>query len=378
MKILGFIILAALIIIIGFYLYAQYRMRNMKDKKNLEEVIDKHAQELLDKKKVPGFAIAVVKGDRYYIKGFGFSDIERNIPVDTNSIFEIGSISKVFTTELTEILVRKNIISWNDNIMKFIPEDYKPEKDDSTTLLHLATHTSGYPRIPDTFINKIKDECNPYSWLTKEDLLEYIKNPSQKKAPDTKISDYSNLGNGLLGHILEWKTGKTLEELMRTEIWNVLNMNSTTFSVKDDEHRVQAYDTSLKKTCHWDFPILYSCGAIKSSIKDMLSFLRANIDQSSLNEVFKSTHLEIYKHPDMGTAKGWFVDRITNLILPVGYIVWHNGGTGGFSSYLGILPDDKVGVVVLCNRAEANNEIEHFAHKLLLFGKKISFSENKK
>lgn len=371
LKIIGIIILAIIVIAVGLWGYARYKFNNMKDTHDLEKRIDKICNDLIKKDSVESFCIAVVKGDEHYIKGFGWADKENKIPIDSNTIFEIGSISKVFTTELAEILSQKGMIDWNASINNYLPENLRGKQYENTTLLHLATHTSGFPRLPESLLSKMTDECNPYASLTMADFEAYIKNPTDKKQPDTKVSDYSNVGNGLLGHILEWASGKSFDSLLHEEIISKLAMTSTGLNVKDSTRFATGYDVKGNKTCHWDLPIMYSAGAIRSDMVDMVKFAKANL-HGELKNVFKETQKPQY---DLPVGKGWQIDKTMNAIIPIGTTVWHNGGTGGFSSYIGFSANDNIAIIILANQGEVNEKIESIVPLILMAAKKVSFKK---
>lgn len=375
LKIIGIIFLVIILSFIGFGGYLYYKLKSLKDTNDLEVRIEKECNKFIDQKKSVGLAIGVIQGDKIFANGFGYADLENKIPVDTLTIFEIGSISKVFTSEIARILSEQKIIDWNSTIYESLPEQYRPEKDDGTTLLDLVTHTSGYPRLPESLLNKMKDDCNPYNDLIENDFYEYIKTATDKLEANSENYDYSNLGYALLGNILELKVGKSYEELLQIEICKKLNMKYTSLSVNDSLTFANAYDEKRNKTCHWDFPVMYSAGAIRSNINDMLLFAKANLNENPLSFSFKETQNAIYDIPLGKIGKGWHIDYISGKIFGLGNIIWHNGGTGGFRSYIGLLPKSKVAVIVLSN--QSGDELDKMAIKILIMAGNISLSSQK-
>lgn len=373
MTILGVSIAVVLLIVVGFVIYLKYRINNIPDTNNLREIVDKNAQQLIAQQKVVGMAVGIIQGEKMYMQGYGYADIAQKTPVDSSTLFEIASISKVFTTELTEILVQQKQLAWEDKVYQFIPNGYQPNKDDGTTLLHLATHTSGYPRIPKALLDKITNDCNPYATLTETDILNYVKNPQDKRVPEQSTYDYSNFGIGLLGHILEWKTGQTYEQLLEQELLSKLDMKNTGLTVKNSAKFAVSYDSMRKVTCHWDFGVLYGAGAIRSDLTDMMKFAKANLNgKTPYDTLLRSTQKPLYTTITGAAAKGWQIDDQTDLVLGIGKVVWHNGGTGGFSTFIGLIPDRNVGIVILANQADVNKEIEQMAYKLLLKAQKVT------
>lgn len=372
LKIAGIIVLVIILAIAGFFGYAWYRIRHIKDTHDLQAHTDKVCNDFIQKKHAPGLCIGIIKGDVMYIKGFGYADKElRNVP-DANTIFEIGSITKVFTAEMAQLLVDKGLIQWNDNILKYLPEEAKLPFDDSTTLFHLVTHTSGFPRLPDSILAKMTNECDPYSTLTEEQFNDYLRHCTDKKRPDLKNYDYSNMSAALLGRILEYRTGKDYESLLQELICTPLQMQSTSLYVKDSSRFATGYDEKGNKTCHWNIPVMYACGAIRSDVNNMLKFLRVQMDEAApLYPPFHKTHQQVHEVTNMGMAYGWHIDHLSGVLSGVFGIVWHNGGTGGFRTYMGFVPKKKTGIIILAN--QATEEVDALGTDLLIKACNTSF-----
>jgi CubicO group peptidase (beta-lactamase class C family) len=372
LKIFG--IVAAVIVVIGVAVvgYLFYRLRNVADTRQLAKIIDKNSQQLVDKKEVVGLAVAVVKGGKVHQAGYGLASLEGRVPMTPETIVEIGSLSKVFTTSLAQLLVERGQLRWEDNLNQHLPAEARPP-DDGTTLLHLATHMAGYPRLPEVFFQKMTDDCDPYQSLDLADLLAYVRAPTDKAKPDPTKSDYSNLGLGLLGHVLEWKTGQGYDQLLQELLCQPLGLAHTGLHVRDSARLAVGHDAAGRPTCYWQFPVLYGAGAIQASLADLAKFAQANLADDALGRSLQATHQQVYETPDGGIGKGWHIDRSSTPLTRVGDIVWHNGGTGGFSTYLGLLPKEKVAVIVLANQGEANEAIERLALKLLFAAKHVSF-----
>lgn len=363
--VIGVIFLIIVLVILSFYFLIRYRAENFDTKQTVVGFLDKKAKKYIDEKGV-GMAICVIKEEQILIKTYGYSDLEIRKKIDSNSTFEIGSISKVFTSEITEILHLRNELNWNDSITKYYPFEYNPNLNDGTQLIHLASHTSGFPRVPEKFFPKIElDTCNPYSNLNIKDLEDYLKNPSEKKKPTTSSYNYSNLGNGLLGHILEWRTKKSFEELLQEEICGKLNMKYTSINSVDTINLTTAYDDRKMKTCHWNFPILYSAGAIKSNITDMSRFLFAHLHDAYFSKVLKNCTEKISTDIQGYVGKGWMTEKLTSHLFGLKPVVWHNGGTGGYASYMGMLPDDNIGVIILSNKSDDKGDIDQLGISIL-------------
>lgn len=374
LKIVGIIVLLLIIVATGFFGYAWYRIKHVKDTHDLQAQADSMCTDFIQKKQAPGLCIGIIKGDVMYIKGFGDADTElKNVP-DANTIFEIGSITKVFTAEMAQLLVDKGSLQWNDNILKYLPEEAKLPFDDSTTLFNLVTHTSGFPRLPFAILAKMANACDPYSTLTEEQFNDYLRHCTDKKKPDLKHYDYSNMSAALLARILEYRTGKDYETLLQELICGPLQMQSTSLYVKDSSRFATGYDEKGNKTCHWNIPVMYGCGAIRSDVGNMMRFLRAQMDEAApLYPSFHKTHQQVEAIP-AGIGYGWHIDHLSGVMSGVFGIVWHNGGTGGFRTYMGFVPEKKTGIIVMAN--QASDGVDRLGIDLLIKAATTSFKED--
>ena len=293
----------------------------------------------------PAIAVGIVRKDGSREMFFaGTLHSGGDTAVDENTIFEIGSISKAFTGILLARMVEKGELSLSDTATMHLPPEVTLSED--ITLMHLATHTSGLPRMPDNFAPK--DPANPYADYTVRQMYDFL---SETDAGTTVGGNpaYSNLGTGLLGHILERRSGKDYETLMIERIAEPLDMNSTTTRPRPENvDRVAGAHAAMTPVSAWDIPTFAGAGDINSTLKDMLVFTAANLGQleTDLNESMMNSHAPRVKPMGSLTKLGlaWHVTGETGR-----EITWHNGGTGGFASFMGFRPDTSEGVVVLSN-----------------------------
>jgi D-alanyl-D-alanine-carboxypeptidase/D-alanyl-D-alanine-endopeptidase len=272
-------------------------------------------------------------------------------PVDADTVFEIGSITKVFTSLLLADAVRRGEVTLTDPVSKYLPPNVKvPERGGKKiTLVDLATHTSGLTRMPSNFYPK--DPGNPYADYTEAQLYEFLSSVELTRDIGSKF-EYSNLGVGLLGHALARRAGTDYETLVRTRILEPLGMKSTaiTLSKSMKEHLTPGHDGALQQVANWDIPTLAGAGALRSTANDLLTFLAANIgiEKSSLAP---SMAAMIAARRPAGTA---------NLEIALGWHIWtrdgheiisHGGGTGGYRTWIGFELKSRTGVVVLSNTA---------------------------
>ena len=218
-------------------------------------------------------AVGLVSPKGTQIIGYGrISDKDATRP-GPDTVFEIGSISKVFTGLLLARLVEQKVVSLNEPVQKLLGDSMQVPKygEREITLVDLATHTSGLPRMPNNFTPK--DPKNPYADYTVEQMNEFLGRHKLVREPGQQ-SAYSNLGMGLLGHALALKAGKSYEALLRDEICKPLDMNDTviTLDASRQARFAQGHDADGNVESHWDIPTLAGAGAIRSTAADMLKF----------------------------------------------------------------------------------------------------------
>ena len=268
---------------------------------------------------------------------------------DANTVFEIGSITKVFTSLVLADMVERGEVKLDDPVAKFLPSTVRvPGRDGKViTLLDLANQVSGLPRLPGNL--KPADPGDPYADYGPAQLYEFLSGYALTRGIGEKY-EYSNLGVGLLGHALALKAGVGYEELVRRRVLEPLGMGNTAITLPDSMLARFATGTgpSLLPVKPWAFDALAGAGALRSTANDMLRFLTAamGLRETPLRKAFV---LMLQKRrptgtPDLDIAMGWHVWTKYGT-----EIVWHNGGTGGFRSFAGFNPAKKTGVVVLCN-----------------------------
>ncbi|MBN1535745.1 MAG: beta-lactamase family protein [Anaerolineales bacterium] len=302
-----------------------------------------------------GMVVGIVApcGSEFY--SYGTTTLSGDKPVDKNTIFDIGSIGKVFTAILLADMVEGGEVSFDDPIEKYLPENeiVPTYNGHSITLLDLASHTSGLPNVPDNF--NPADEFNPYADYTVEQMYSALKAIKLKQTPGEKY-EYSNFGMGLLGHILALRSGMSYEELVIGRIANELYMPNTRslLSPEMEKHLATGYDDGVVFPL-WDNPTLAGAGNLRSNTQDLLVFLAANmgLDDSSLYSAMQVTHEPRFvANSDIQVGLAWHIVRRDN--IP---IIEHHGATGGYWGFAGFIDEKKTGVVVLTNTFEDIGEI---------------------
>ena len=306
-------------------------------------------QEYIEDSGAVGASIAIIDNGEVTFYTYGKKSVSGNELISEDTIFEIGSVTKVFTAFLLADMAAKGEVQLDDPIEMYLSGVKIPEfEGKKITLRHLATHTSGIPRMPDNFAPQ--DPSNPYKDYTVERLYEYLGSCTLTRLPGESF-EYSNIGMGLLGHILSIQSGKSYEEMVQDVISSKLNMPST--SITPTREMALNFATGhhlAQPVSYWDVPGLAGAGALRSNIKDMAHFLAANMDEGEvpIHALLSQCHQQQYSPtPGFAVGLGWMLSTSNQTEL-----VWHNGGTGGFRSYIGFNPKLKKGIVILSNSTE--------------------------
>jgi CubicO group peptidase (beta-lactamase class C family) len=230
-----------------------------------------------------GMVVGILRGGDQWVAGYGSFDAGQQ-PPDEDAIFEIGSVTKVFTTLVLAEMVLRGEVALDDPAQKYLPSTLQMPKwrGQEITLFHLATHTSSLPRLPGNLWKTMKDRANPYANYQVSDMYEFLSGYKLKRPIGSRV-EYSNLGMGLLGHILGLVAGKSYEELVTECILRPLGMKNTSITLSpDQEGRLAPGHTSRGKvTTNWDIPALAGCGALRSTAGDVLRFMAASMNRAT-------------------------------------------------------------------------------------------------
>ena len=313
-------------------------------------------------RKSVGIVVGIVDSRKRKVVAYGRTDLEGDTEVGANTVFEIGSVSKVFTGTLLADAVKRGELRLEDPVSRFLPESVTVPSIDGKeiTLLDLATHRSGLPRMPTNF--ESANPRNPYADYTVENMYEFLSGYTLTR-PIGEAFEYSNLGVGLLGHVLALNAGVDYETLVRTRICEPLGMGSTVIQLTPDLHgRLAAGHTAMRQpTPNWDIPTFAGAGAIRSTTEDMLRFLAANMAlvETDLRDVMDEAHSARLPagRPGMEIGLGWLIHKKHD-----SEIVWHNSGTGGYHSFVGWDRKTGLGIVVLSN---STNDIDDIGRHLM-------------
>ncbi len=308
------------------------------------DAIHAHLQQCIEvEKRAVAIVVGIVDEHGSRVVSCGKLDNGTDQGVDGDAVFEIGSVGKTFTVLLLQDMIERGEMTLDDPVARYLPRSVKvPTRNGKEiTLHHLATHCSGLPKVPDNLEPKRAD--NPYADYTVEKMYAFLSGYQLTQDPGAE-SRYSNLGMGLLGHVIALKAGTDYESLVVERICRPLKMDSTriTLSPELKARFATPHNSFGEAVPSWDIPTLGGAGALRSTANDLLKYVSANLGltPSGLTPLMGKTH-------DTGLA--WFVRP-----GPQGTkIVSHGGGTAGHRSFVGFDKTRRRGVVVLASSAGA-------------------------
>jgi serine-type D-Ala-D-Ala carboxypeptidase/endopeptidase len=296
-------------------------------------------------KQATGIVVGIVEPAGRRVVAYGNLAKGDPRPVDGDTIFEIGSITKIFTSLVLADLVIRQEVALDDAAAKYLPGNVRmPERaGKSITLLDLSTHRSGLPSMPSDLLTKMD------AGYSVDDMYQFLSGYTLPRDPGSQY-EYSNLGAGLLGHILAHRAGTDYESLIGIRITRPLGMPVTgiTLSPAQEQRAASGHNETLAPIAptNWDHHALAGAGALRSSANDMLTLLEAFLAyrETPLAPAMKAM-LEV-RRPAGQTAigLGWLIYSVDGR-----EIVWHNGGTAGFRSFVGYDAKQRIGIVVLSN-----------------------------
>jgi CubicO group peptidase (beta-lactamase class C family) len=324
------------------------------------EQLEPQIEKAMEGFQIPGVAIGVVvDGHVVYAKGFGYRDVENKLPVTKETLFAIGSCTKAFTTFAIGNLVDEGRIGWDQPVIDILPEFrlWDQYATSNVTLRDLLTHRTGMPRHEFVWYN---------SKMSKSEMLKRIRY-LQPSVEIRQRYQYGNLMYFIAGLAMEQVAGKSWEEQIRERILIPLEMRHTNFSVQETQERsnfaspyLEKNDV-LKKIPFRSLSLIDSAGAINSNIEDMMHWVQmllaggvyknqALISPATLQELH-APQVVIPGAPECSQSLlyaygiGWGVISYRGH-----YYVSHDGVSDGFTSMIGLLPADNIGLVILANK----------------------------
>ncbi len=310
---------------------------------------------LVEDGETPGIVLGLLEADgttRILSWGSGGPDAR---PLGPRSVFEIGSITKVFTGILLADMVERGEVSLSDPVARYLPAGVKvPSRNGrEITLLDLATHRSSLPRMPG---NLVTDASNPYPLYTMEDMYAFLAQHELRRDIGSQF-EYSNMAVALLGEALARRAGGSWDQVVRERVLEPLGMRMTSGVVAGEmaEWNTQGHDEDGRVAPYRGWPGLPGMGALRSNAEDLLRFLAANTGPptSRLERVMRTAHEARAATGQNGQiGLNWLIQKGGDRTL-----IMHGGATAGYQTQIAFDPERGVGVVVLTNGAEFDDDL---------------------
>lgn len=350
----------------------------------VEALVDNTIAPLMDEHRIPGMAVALsINGEQHYFN-YGLANQDEGTPVTNETLFELGSVSKLFTATLAAYAQASGAWSLSDPASQYLPA-LEGSAFDTISLLELGTYTAG--GLPLQFPDAVENT---------DDMVAYYRQWAPQYPPGTHRL-YSNPSIGLLGYLVAQRLGKPYATLMQEQLFSPLGLEHSYVQVPEEAQANYAFGYSKE-----DEPIRVNPGVldaeaygVKSNTTDMLTFIDANMEDSALDETLrealKTTRMGYVDMGDMTQGLGW--ERYTYPVsldqlqagnslemvleandanrlqpaLPASSDMWFNktGSTNGFGAYAAFVPSQRIGIIMLANRNYPNQARIAAAHHIL-------------
>ena len=274
------------------------------------------------------------------------------------TLFEYGSVTKVFTAISLAELAGEGKVGLNDTLNRYLPKNVQSKKWRDVTLQDLATHSAGLPRLPPdmNFFYMLRYRDNPYAQYDEQRLFDALK--QTKLEPAGQFNAYSNFGFGLLGTLLAKATGTPYKTLVEDHIFRPLEMQSATMTGWRSKAIAPPLMEDGAAADYWDWDALAGAGAARGSLTDALTFLKASITACKTSGALaeanckaqQATGVRVSKYAAQGL--GWIRSA-----SQAGDVVWHNGGSAGYSAFLGFNAKTGEGLVLLANVGDFGGQL---------------------
>jgi serine-type D-Ala-D-Ala carboxypeptidase/endopeptidase len=285
------------------------------------------------------------------------------LPDGPGTIFEIGSITKTFTATLLADMAGEGLVALDDPVQRHLPEGVRlPVRGRAITLEDLASHRSGLPRLPKGLLVPAltRDRRDPYGKFDEARLATAVGATRPRREPGRKVA-YSNYGMGVLGYVLARRAGTSYERLVRARICEPLELVDTWIETPEPERRRLAAGQTWRgrPTPAWQLAALAGAGGLRSTARDLLAFLDLHTAGARSPQLARAAAEAARPRASLGRAEiglGW-------LMIPPGRrlpwhrqrarALFHDGGTGGFRSFAGVIPERDASAVLLANQARS-------------------------
>ncbi len=333
------------------------KVKTKKALSGFDEIVEKGLKEL----NVPGAAIAIVKDDEViFTKGFGHRDVEKKIPVTSDTLLAIGSSSKAFTTFAMGVLVDEGKLEWEKPVRNYIPwfRLSDPFASERLTPRDLVTHRSGLPRHDLSWYNNFE--------ASREEFVRRLAH--LKPTADLREKfQYNNLMFLTAGYLVEVLTDKKWEDAIQTHVFEPLEMKRTNFSVEDSQKDAdfslpyREKDGKIEQIPFRNITNMGPAGSINSSVNEMSHWLLVHLNKGQFKgkQIIGPQTLEDMHLAHMPTGGTPAIPEVTSASYGLGWLVdtyrghrrvHHGGNIDGFSALVSMFPQDSIGFVVLVNK----------------------------
>lgn len=312
-----------------------------------KDKVQNYLHKYYKRRRLLNLSISIESESERYNFDFGFEN-----PLILNgqlALYEIGSLTKLLIGSTYESLINRGQLCLQDSLYFLLRDKIEiAPQFRKITIESLLTHTSGLPRLPKEFLDAIEDVNDPYKGFTDQLLIEYIRLSDDSILNNRYV--YSNLGYGILGLILTIKLEKDLYTILNEIILTPLMMTmTTTLPFAKPELLLEGHNFSNKVVPHWNMDVFQGAGFLISNTTDMMKYLHAHLEtNNSLTFLKLAEHLDNRKR----VAFAWHKYGMLSYILRFNKYIWHNGMTGGFSSYATVNPSRKTAIIALTNKSE--------------------------
>lgn len=351
---------------------------------HLKNTVDASIRPLMQQQKIPGMAVAIIaKGERHYFN-YGVASKDNQQPVDNDTLFEVGSVSKTFSGILAALAQAEGKLQLSDNASQYLPA-LRGSAFDHISLLQLGTYTAG--GLPLQFPDEVQGE---------DKILDYYNTWKPRFSPGVQ-RQYSNPSLGLFGYLAARSLGQSYEQLLEQRLFPGFGLKHSYLKVPQDQqqHYAMGYDQQDQPVRVGPGPMDAEAYAIKTSASDLLQFIAGNLQPGQLDKPLQqavaSTQSGYYQVGDMTQGLGWeryaYPVPLARLVAgnapkmatephPVQWLATpeapkadalynKTGATSGFGAYVLFVPSKQIGIVLLANKNYPNQERVKAAHAIL-------------
>lgn len=326
--------------------------------------VEKMSQQLMDSKKFVGLSVAVVTPSEDFTVHLGETKLGSGVKPTSDSLYEIGSVTKAITGTMAAQMVLEGKIKETDVAQSILKGKKLSKKNESITVLDLLTQRSGIVPIYSESTFKPKDPLNPWAGFNENEMYSVIAKNDLKFVPGSKY-EYSNIATALTGYLLEAVDKQPYAEMLKARITQPLQLKDTVIALDSEQNKrlVQGYyndGKDLTSIAKWDMTGVPAMGSVVSSLQDMVTIAKGLMDtDSQLGKAFDLAARPLRTAaPGMSIGYFWHYDDANKF-------VWHNGSTYGMSSLVLISKEKKTAVILLTNTMTLQHEETALAFALM-------------